>query len=222
MLEADDALSLEDDEWGAGMVSGDTFVGVSRGGRALVCPQWRKCLQDQDTWKRNTTIIECESDGSTFDLGGWLHIYQNRIIFEIDKLIYIVALNEDGSVAAQPSSFESEPSQPKKSFAITTGSMTQFAVPVSFMCLADDCIMSTFTTLGNRRLGELNPADQRMTLFPTKCIRIVCLAPDLNNDDVEQARTEEASSRDEAQQEQNGGHFVGMRGALAQLHTLLF
>lgn len=43
-----DLIPIEEDEWGAGMIDGGTFVGLSRGGRILVCPQWRKVLKDSE------------------------------------------------------------------------------------------------------------------------------------------------------------------------------
>ena len=42
--EAGQLAALQDDDWGAGMISGNIMVGLSRGGRVIVVRDWRDCL----------------------------------------------------------------------------------------------------------------------------------------------------------------------------------
>ncbi|ORY56308.1 uncharacterized protein BCR38DRAFT_478749 [Pseudomassariella vexata] len=78
-------------------------------------------------------LIECEFNVAGFDLGGRLSVKANRIMFEVDGRIYIVALDYKG----RPSG---------SSYSISTAStdLEHAGVPVSFMALYD-CIMSTYT-----------------------------------------------------------------------------
>lgn len=127
-----------EDEWGAGMLDGNLFVGYSRAGRVFVCCDWRRALTSKEALDANSTIIECQSDGSSFDLGGWLSVKDHRIMFEIQDRIYVVALDDDDRLrdighAKRPS------------FSLFTSSAPQLVVPISFMCLYDDCIMTTYT-----------------------------------------------------------------------------
>lgn len=127
-----------EDEWGAGMLDGDLFVGFSRAGRVFICSNWRKAIQDEPGFSANTSIIECESDGASFDLGGWLAIRNHRVMFEIQDRVYIVALDDQNKV--QPAS-----STHRASYSMLTSSAPQLAVPVSFMTLSDDALMTTYT-----------------------------------------------------------------------------
>lgn len=66
---------LDEDEWGAGMLNGKTFVGISRGGRLLVCWDWQQALRRPQDLALVAATIECEPSGDrSFDLGGWLSI----------------------------------------------------------------------------------------------------------------------------------------------------
>lgn len=127
-----------EDEWGAGMLDGDLFVGFSRAGRVFICSDWRKAIVDQTGFEANTSIIECESDGSSFDLGGWLSVRNHRVMFEIQDRVYVVALDDRNKIPTGDT-----PSRP--SYALLTSSAPQLAVPVSFMTLCDDAIMTTYT-----------------------------------------------------------------------------
>ncbi|KAJ6151505.1 hypothetical protein N7470_007102 [Penicillium chermesinum] len=172
----------QEDEWGAGMLDGNLFVGFSRAGRVFICSDWRKALHDESSFQATSSIIECETDGSSFELGGWLAVRNHRLMFEIQDRIYIVALDDHDKV-------QTTSPQAPSSYALLTSSAPQLAVPVSFMTLCDDAIMTTYTTLGWRQSlsnipGDL-PAGQRQNdnparIFPTKAIRIVSLAPDLS------------------------------------------
>lgn len=127
-----------EDEWGAGMINGSLFVGVSRAGRVFVCSDWRKALHGQDSLAACSAIIECESDGSTFDLGGWLSVRHNRLMFEIQDRAYVVALDENNRI-------QDLENPARASYSYLTCSTPQLAVPISFMAMYDDTIMSTYT-----------------------------------------------------------------------------
>ena len=130
--------NLEDDEWGAAMLCGPAMVGISRAGRVLVCPDWRAALDAKDV-DSHYSIIETDSNGSSFDLGGWLSFRDNRIMFEILDRVYVIALGT-GSVV-----YASDTPGTRPSYSFVTSSAAHLAVPVSFMALFDDCIMSTHT-----------------------------------------------------------------------------
>ncbi|KAJ5266476.1 hypothetical protein N7478_009284 [Penicillium angulare] len=166
-----------EDEWGAGMLDGDLFVGFSRAGRVFVCSNWRKAIHEETAFTANTSIIECETDGSSFDLGGWLAVRNHRVMFEIQDRIYIVALDDRNKIQTSKPPF-------RASYALATSSAPQLAVPVSFMTLCDDAIMTTYTTLGWRQTLSNIPGDvsqqrheNHTRIFPTKAIRIVSLNP---------------------------------------------
>jgi hypothetical protein len=120
------------------MLDGDLFVGFSRAGRVFICSDWRKAIQDEPGFTANTSIIECETDGSSFDLGGWLSVRNHRVMFEIQDRVYVVALDDRNKIpTGNPPS--------RASYALATSSAPQLAVPVSFMTLCDDAIMTTYT-----------------------------------------------------------------------------
>lgn len=81
-------------EWGAGMLDGDLFVGFSRAGCVFVYSDWRKAIRDPAGLAAYSSLIECKSDGSSFDLGGWLSVQNHRLMFEIQDRIYVVALDD--------------------------------------------------------------------------------------------------------------------------------
>ncbi|KAI9372442.1 hypothetical protein BJX61DRAFT_507126 [Aspergillus egyptiacus] len=170
-----------DDEWGAGMEDNGLFVGVSRGGRVFVCSDWRKALYDPESFAACSAVIECETDGSNFDLGGWLSVRNGRLMFEVQDRIYVVALDENKQIQAVDN-------PARASYSLVTCSTPQLAVPVSFMALYDDAIMTTFTTFGRRQHpptpdGTPAPAERGPArIFPTKSIRILNLAPEESTD----------------------------------------
>jgi hypothetical protein len=133
--------ALQEDEWGAGMLSGSLMAGVSRGGRLFVCTDWKKALRSQQAMRDSSYLIECDSADTHFDLGGWLSIKNNRIMFEILNRVYVVALDENGRVP------EDDDEMKRPSYSFFTSSAPRLAVPVSFMALFDDCIAHTFTVL---------------------------------------------------------------------------
>lgn len=141
-------------EWGAGMLDGDLFVGFSRSGSVFVCSDWRKAIRDQASLAANSSIIECKSDGSSFDLGGWLSVENHRVMFEIQDRIYVVALDERNRV-------QDLNGQSRASYSLLTSSAPQLAVPVSFMTLCDDAIMTTYTVCFNHPQSSLRPSVQQ-------------------------------------------------------------
>jgi hypothetical protein len=127
-----------EDEWGSGMIRGNLFVGFSRAGRVFICSNWRKAVHDQASLAANSSILECESDGSSFDLGGWLSLRNHRVMFEIQDRIYVVALDDNDKI-------QDVEHPTRASYSLLTSSAPQLAVPISYMALADDAIMSTYT-----------------------------------------------------------------------------
>lgn len=126
------------DDWGAGMLQGDLFVGFSRAGRVFICSNFRKALQDRAGLEANSAILECETDGRSFDLGGWLSIRNHRIMFEIEDRVYVVALDDNDRI-------QNVENPTRASFSLLTNTPSEFDVPVSYMALADDAIMTTYT-----------------------------------------------------------------------------
>ncbi|KAK3618704.1 hypothetical protein LTR56_003982 [Elasticomyces elasticus] len=176
-----EVMHLEEDEWGAGSLDGNLMVGLSRAGRVFVCPDWRKALQGD---YRDCVVVESEYDNTDFDLGGWLSVKDHRIMFEVRDLIYILALDDDNKVQIHVAGDEGAKSRP--SYALATSSAPQLStVPVSFMALFDDCLVSTYATLDWRETDGHIPADQLTQLgpahgvFPTQTIRIVSFAPEV-------------------------------------------
>ncbi|KGO73807.1 hypothetical protein PITC_035230 [Penicillium italicum] len=168
-----------EDEWGAGMLHGDLFVGFSRAGRVFICPDFRKALCDEASLVANSSLLECESDGSNFDMGGWLSIRNHRVMFEIQDRIYVVALDDNNRV-------QNLENPARASYSLLTSSTPQFTVPVSYMVLTDDAIMTTYTTLGWRDSnvpdGIPPPQDRGIPrIFSTKVIRILSLSPNLSD-----------------------------------------
>jgi hypothetical protein len=134
-------IKLESDEWGAGILSGSMMVGISRGGRMFVLSDWREAIQNPKTIASNSNIIECDANESSYHInfGGWLSVQDNRALFEVRDRVYVISLDRN-SVGQGHGSQEIRPS-----YCFTTSSATQLAVPVSFMAIYDDCIMSTYT-----------------------------------------------------------------------------
>ncbi|KAK5684842.1 tRNA pseudouridine synthase 1 [Elasticomyces elasticus] len=175
-----EVMHLEEDEWGAGSLDGDLMVGLSRAGRVFVCPDWRKALQGD---YRDSVVVESEYDNTDFDLGGWLSVKDHRIMFEVRDLIYILGLDDDNRVQIQEAG---QGAKSRPSYALSTSSAPQLStVPVSFMALFDDCLVSTYATLDWRETDGHIPADQAAHLgpahdvFPTQTIRIVSFAPEV-------------------------------------------
>ncbi|KAJ5770594.1 uncharacterized protein N7511_002645 [Penicillium nucicola] len=203
----------EEDDWGSGMIRGDLFVGVSRAGRIFICSNWRKAVQDPASLAANSSILECESDGSSFDFGGWLSIRNHRVMFEIQDRIYIVALDDNDKI-------QDVKHPARASYSLVTSSAPQLAAPISYMALADDAIMSTFTILGWRNPSDIPaaPGANRARVFPTKAIRIVSLAPDLINKATPSSSTEDTQN---PSQDPLGQGTFDTQAGLIQLLSML-
>lgn len=131
-------VRLAENEWGSGMLDGDLFVGFSRAGRVFVCSDWRKALRDRESLAAHSSLTECESDGSSFDLGGWLAVRNHRLMFEIQDRIYIVALDDSNRIQPVERPL-------RASYSLLTSSTPQLAVPISYMALSEDAILTTYT-----------------------------------------------------------------------------
>lgn len=88
-------------------------------------------------------------------------------MLEVKERIYLLSLGEDGKFASD-----------RPAFAVAQSIAPQITVPVSFMAVYDDCFMSSFTTLGMEPEDEVDPP-RRERYFPTKAVRVMCLAPDV-------------------------------------------
>jgi hypothetical protein len=216
-----DHVYHREDEWGTGMLHGNLFVGFSRAGRVFVCSNWRKALHDEASFAKNSSMIECESDGTSFDLGGWLSVRNHRVMFEIQDHIYVIALDDHDKVqnTDQPA---------RASYSLVTSSAPQLAVPVSFMALYDDAIMTTYTTLGLRQTlsnvpgGAPPPQRQNVArIFPTKTIRIVSLAPDLHNATPDNKNPEESGRESPSRSEPTVEELWRSQAGLLQLVSML-
>ncbi|CAK4033649.1 hypothetical protein DOTSEDRAFT_87725 [Lecanosticta acicola] len=181
--EMEEGISLEEDEWGAGMICGNLMVGVSRGGRIFACSNWRSALQSHQGLVDNSAIVECDSNGSTFDLGGWLSVRDHRMLCEVKEKVYVLGLTDDDQFVS------SDRKTAHPSFAFGKSMASLFGAPVSFMAFYDDCIMTTYTTLryveepAPQIFGHQQPVTRTL---PTKAIRIVSLAPRLSDGHEEQ------------------------------------
>ncbi|EME45353.1 hypothetical protein DOTSEDRAFT_87725 [Dothistroma septosporum NZE10] len=173
--------SLDDDEWGACMLSGRLMAGISRGGRVFVCPNWREALKSEAAFAAHTFIVECVTADMTFDLGGWLSVRSHRIMFEVQDQVYVLGLTNSDHIQGDGDSV------PRPSFAFATSLEARLAVPISFMSLYDDCIMSTYTTICSRpRPRDLAPVAGRpqpwRRVMPTKAIRVLSFAENESDD----------------------------------------
>lgn len=184
--------SLGDDEWGACMLDGQLMAGISRGGRVFVCPNWREALKSEQAFAAHAYIVECVTADMTFDLGGWLSVRNHRVMFEIQDQVYVLGLTDSDKVTSD------EKSIPRPSFAFATSLEARLAVPISFMSLYDDCIMTTYTTICSRpRPHDLAPAAGHAQpwrrVMPTKVVRVLSFADHGEDDD----ETNETSSGSE-------------------------
>jgi len=94
-------------------------------------------------------------------LGGWLSARNHRIMFEIQNRVYVVALSRENRISVGDEAEEVGPS-----YSFLTSSAPQLAVPVSFMALFDDAIMTTYAVsspLKVKRMQLLTIIDTRST-----------------------------------------------------------
>lgn len=122
--------NIDSDDWGAGLLDGDTMAGVSRQGRVFICTNWRQVLSSStEKYDATSTIIECETNPVAFDLGGWLSLRHGKVSVEVDDCIYVLNTTSE---------------QKSPIWAMRTGSSSRSRAPVSLMALWDDCFMYTY------------------------------------------------------------------------------
>ena len=172
-----DEIVPESDEWGAGLLSGKLMVGVSEGGRVIICSNWPEAIRSRERAAALSTIIECETEPLNFRFGGWLSIKNHRVLFEVGDRIYILSLPEDGVPFVH---------QPQPIFATPLSASQPDNTPASWMGVFDDCIMSTyalstrgFESVGNDAEDALIGLVRRIRPYETKVIRVLSFAPDL-------------------------------------------
>jgi hypothetical protein len=144
-------LELENDEWGAGILVESMMVGISRGGRMFVLLDWRLALREPKSIETNSYLVECDVDATShqFDFGGWLSVRNDRALFEIRDHVYVIAL-ERSNLGRHDRLQRSRPS-----YCFISGSVLRSIVPISYMSIDDDCIMSTYPV---RKAGLVHPA----------------------------------------------------------------
>ena len=121
------------------MIDDHYFVGISRSGRLIICSDWQATLNDPSISNKTISILESETDDSRFDLGGWLSIKHNKVLFEVSDRIYILHLPLRGEILNE-----------KFSPLIQTAPSNlygQLPVPISYMSIHSDSIMSTYAKL---------------------------------------------------------------------------
>lgn len=138
--------SLEEDDWGAGLLDGDIMAGISRRGRVFICTNWRQVLSSSETEKydSNSSIIECETNPVAFDLGGWLSLRHGKLSVEVNDCIYVISTTSE---------------QNSPIWAMRTGSSPRSRAPVSFMAIWDDSFMYTYVVSFHRSLMVVEKSD---------------------------------------------------------------
>ncbi|TIB74750.1 hypothetical protein E3Q24_00441 [Wallemia mellicola] len=134
-----DLPALRSDDWGAGMIDGPYFVGISRSGRLVLCSDWEATLAEPNLASQTVSVLESETDDSRFDLGGWLSVRHGKVLFEVSDRIYILHLPAQGEL------INPENSPPIQT--LPSNSYAQLPVPISYMSVHSDAIMSTYATL---------------------------------------------------------------------------
>ena len=196
----DGSLStLEDDEWGAGLIRGDLMVGISKGGRCMICLDWPGAIRSASRAADCTFLIELEIDTETYDFGGWLGVQRGppgptRIIFEVDDKVYMLRMDNDMSEVLDGTRDFTEA---VNCLSIPSGCTPDLGVPISFMGVYDDCIMHTALVGIKRREGDSrNP-------YIAKAIHVLSFAPTCGEP------SEDASPGEESDEwlELNTSHF---------------
>jgi hypothetical protein len=128
-----DNASLGDDEWGAGLLDGDTMAGISRNGRVFICSNWREVLSSGD-YGSTSSITECQTNRAAFDMCGWLSLRNGKVAVEVNDCVYLMN--------ASPTKRGQEESRPI--WAMRTSMDFRSREAVSFMSIWDDCFMYTY------------------------------------------------------------------------------
>lgn len=185
-------VSFDQDEWGAGMFDGPYMVSISRFGRVMICTDWPGVLSDPTRANSTLSIIECENEGTQFDLGGWLSVKHGRLLVEVVDRIYVIPL-------PPPSTLPNADESHSPIHAITSSSSSQLPIPISFMSIHKDAILATFASVSlrprpNTNPQNPNPGTPRLTVC--KHIRVLNFAPCLS--------PEEKESGQDGEGEENG------------------
>lgn len=126
----------EGDDWGACLLDGRWMAGISRHGRLFLCSNWRKVLEGK--YDETSLLIECETDPTLFDLGGWLALRHGRVAMEVDDCIYLIR------TGARVDEGENEERSEASVWAMYSTTVPRFNQPVSFMGIYEDCFMHTY------------------------------------------------------------------------------
>ncbi|TIB36616.1 hypothetical protein E3P86_02438 [Wallemia ichthyophaga] len=110
--------SLQGDDWGA---------------------DWEATLATPSLASQTVSVLESETDDSRFDLGGWLSVRHGKVLFEVSDRIYILHLPPQGELL-NPATAPPIQTVPSNSYA-------QLPVPISYMSVHSDAVMSTYATL---------------------------------------------------------------------------
>ena len=177
----DDRAPAEHDEWGACLFWKNFVVGVSQNGRLFICSDWQGAIQSKQRLEDTCAIVECEADPRAFHFGGWLSVRSGKVLFEVRDRIYLLPLPgyQDSSLRAKqnfqechlptPSEIEKDEELCARSAQIPTlsfslSSIPRLPVPVSWMGLYDDCIMTTYGRIVGRAV------DQDMLAIPQRVL----------------------------------------------------
>jgi hypothetical protein len=74
-------IPLEHDEWVEAIIDGPLLVGVSEGGRVMICSDWESTLKDQRRVEDCFAVVEIDYDAGA-NLGR-LSVKFGRVAFEI-------------------------------------------------------------------------------------------------------------------------------------------
>ena len=190
------------DKWGAGMTSGDVFVGISLSGRLLICSDWPGAIRSDARARETMAVVEFECSSERFEFGGWLSIHNNRVLFEVEDTVNILTLPPN---LGQPGCLlPFGPSHRPSVFAMSTATPARTgASPVSWMGLFDDCIMSTHSIDTHFLPHERARAPPLRSASRTgKVVHLLSFAPDADsNGDAEQDLARAERWRAEADQD---------------------
>ncbi|KAI9668472.1 MAG: hypothetical protein M1831_001226 [Alyxoria varia] len=218
----------EHDEWGACLFWKNFVVGISQNGRLFICSDWQGALKSKQRFEDTCAVVECEADPEAFHFGGWLSVRNGKVLFEVRDRLYLLPLPgyQDRSMDATenfqewhlPISSEIEKNGPKHvrseeipilSFSLS--GIPRLPVPVSWMGLYDDCIMTTYGRIVERvvdhdmlaipqRVLLRNPGDSvPRGIMNTKGIRVISFARHLNPKGRSLEEQEATEKRQEAE-----------------------
>ena len=140
-------LTLEEDEWGAGVISGTRIVAVSKAGRIFICSDWQLALKSSENFAATTALIEVNYLYSSMgDLGEWLSVRDDKISFALpDNLFLITGFDVFNPQSAGGNNADLCPIRgDEKVWTLRKSSIHRANTTVSFIALWDDCLMYTY------------------------------------------------------------------------------